>query len=351
MNPGVASIALLAALTAAMAAAGDEAQLEPRQRVVLVHPAEHRRASDAQIVFEAPGIPGGNEVQEIFTMNLDGSKLSQLTHDGLNKFLPHFSPDGTRLVYSKFLSGRYGDPNPWTEIAVYDFASARETQLTRMGQAFAAAWSPDGERIAFGTYRGEALWIMNADGSELHAIGGPSGAPDDQRWNDIAWSSDDWIAFTVGQTINGCFKVRVDKIRPDGSSRTRLTDGGPYCTPPGKEQSGDADPGFSADGKTIYSSRGFPYAPPGLPFSVERRLYSFSSDAWSPGKLENDLRLSSAPDCVEGVPKGSPDGQRILLFRACAGEPHAGVTLTDTAGTYRTWIVDGFGADWNPAAR
>jgi len=25
------------------------------------------------------------------------------------------------------------------------------------------------------------------------------------------------------------------------------------------------------------------------------------------------------------------------------------VTLTDTAGSYRRWIVDGFGADWNPA--
>jgi hypothetical protein len=103
---------------------------------------------------------------------------------------------------------------------------------------------------------------MDADGSNVHRIGGPSGSADDQRWNDIAWSRDDWIVFTVGQTVNGCFNVRVDKIRPDGLDRTTVSSGGPYCTPPGREQSGDADPAVSADGKTIYNSRGFPYPRP-----------------------------------------------------------------------------------------
>jgi hypothetical protein len=306
--------------------------------------------SGAQIVFEAPGIPGGESVQELFTMNLDGSRLTQITHDGLNKFLPHFSPDGTRLVYSKFLAGRYGDPNAQTDVVVYDFASAQETRLTNTGKGFQPAWSPDGQRIAFGSYAGDSLHIMNADGSNVHLVGGPSGALDDNHWADFAWSSDDWILFTVAQFTNNCYKVRLDKIRPDGTARTKVTDGGPNCTPGGMEQSGDADPGFSADGRTIYSSRGFPRSPAGLPGRTERRLYSFSSDAWTPGKVETDLSLPSAPDCVEGVPKGSPDGTRVLLFRACAGEPHAGVTLTDAAGSYRTWIADGFGADWNPVA-
>ena len=67
-----------------------------------------------------------------------------------------------------------------------------------------------------------------------------------------------------------------------------------------------------------------------------------------PGKPEGDLSLASAPDCIEGVPKGSPDGTRILLFRGCVGE-RFGVTVTDSAGSYRTWITEGFGPDWNPA--
>ncbi|MEO8451358.1 MAG: hypothetical protein ABI647_16305, partial [Gemmatimonadota bacterium] len=112
----------------------------------------------------------------------------------------------------------------------------------------------------------------------------------------------------------------------------------------------DADPGFSADGATIYTSRGFPSTPPGIPGGTIRRLYAVTSDAWSLGKPERDLSLASAPDCIEGVPKGSPDGTRVLLFRACAGE-RFGVTVADFAGSYRTWIADGFGPDWNPAPR
>lgn len=352
MRLELSAAAVLAALAAGGAAvAGDEFDIVPRQPVILARPPAHRRPSDAQIVFEAPGIPGGGSVQEIFTMNLDGSNLTQITHDGTNKFLPHFSPDGTRLAYTKFLVGQYGDPNARTDVVVYDFASGRETQLTHSGAAFQPIWSPDGERIAFGSNGGDSLWMMNADGSDMHLVGAPSGGLDDSRWGDFAWSSDDWILFSVAQFTNNCFKVRLDKVRPDGADRTQVTDGGPYCTPNGWEQSGDADPGFSADGKTIYSSRGFPRPPAGMPGRTERRLYSFSSDAWTPGKIETDLSLPSAPDCVEGVPKGSPDGTRVLLFRACAGEPHSGVTLTDTAGTYRTWIVDGFGPDWNPVAK
>jgi hypothetical protein len=54
---------------------------------------------------------------------------------------------------------------------------------------------------------------------------------------------------------------------------------------------------------------------------------------------------------VEGVPKGLPDGTRILLFRACFGaNPVNGVFVTDTSDSYRTKITDGFGPDWNPVA-
>ncbi len=240
-------------------------------------------------------------------------------------------------------------PAPETDIYSYTLATAAETRLTSNGTAFQAVWSPDGKQIAFGTYNGTGLYLMNPDGSGQQFVAGPSGGLDDQRWNDFAWSSDNWILFAVGQDTNNCFKVRLDKIRPDGTSRTQVTDGGPNCTPAGMEQYGDSDPGFSADGQTIYSSRGLSPLPAD-PTQTLRHLYAFSSDAYTPGKVETDLSIGSQPNCKIGVPKGSPDGTQILVFLFCPSDPQqVGVTLTNPTGSSWTFVTAGFGADWNPA--
>jgi len=305
-----------------------------------------------QIVFEGPGVPGTVSVQELSTGNLDGSNIVQITDDGLNKFLAHFSPDGTQLVYTKFLSGHFGDVAPVDDIFTYKFASATETRLTTAGNGFQAAWSPDGSQIAFGTYDGTAgLFLMSSDGTGQQLVAQPSGALDDEAWFDIAWSSDNWIYFVVKQNTNNCFKVRLDKIRPDGSARTQVTDGGPNCTPPNMEPYGDADPGISADGQTIYSSRGLSPLPADTTQTL-RHLYAYSSGAYAPGKVETDLSITSNPDCTVGVPKGSPDGTQILVFLFCPTDmEHVGVTLTNTAGSSWTFIATGFGPDWNPTTQ
>jgi hypothetical protein len=309
-------------------------------------------AAKPQMVYEGPGVPGTVSEQELFTGNLDGSNIVQITNDGLNKFLAHFSPDGTQLVYTKFLSGHFGDIAPVDDIFSYTFATATETRLTTGGNGFQAAWSPDGKQIAFGTYDGTAgLFLMSADGSGQHMVGLPSGALDDEAWFDIAWSSDNWIYFVVKQNTNNCFKVRLDKIRPDGTSRTQVTDGGTNCTPPNMEPYGDADPGISADGQTVYSSRGLSPLPAD-PTQTLRHLYAYSSGAYTPGKVETDLSIAMKPDCTVGVPKGSPDGTQILVFLFCPDdEPHVGVTLTDLTGASWSFIATGFGPDWNPTTQ
>jgi len=308
-------------------------------------------ADKPQIVYTSPGVPGTVSAQQLYTGNLDGSNAVELPQDNLNKFLSHFSPDGTHLVYTKFLNGKFGDLAPVSDIFSYDFATSTETQLTSTGTAIMATWSPDGKQIAFGTYDGTGLNLMNADGTGQHLAGQPTGAIDDLVWHDFAWSSDNWIYFVVEQNTNNCLKVRLDKIRPDGTSRTQVTDGGPNCTPPNMEPYGDADPGISADGKTVYSSRGLSPLPAD-PKQTLRHLYAYSSGAYTPGKVETDLSIATKPDCTVGVPKSSPDGTQILVFLFCPDdEPRVGVTLTNIAGSSWTFIATGFGPDWNPATQ
>jgi len=348
-------------LTLALAGCGGDGAQE-------VAPATAAASQQLVFMWAADGHvgPAGPDVDyEIALINLDGTGFEQLTNDGKQKFLPHFSPDGTKLLYTKFIAGGMGSPQAVTEIAVFDLASRQETLVTSGGDNGYGTWSPDGSRIAYlrGARLGAAatepttLVTIDADGANPQTVGGASGEPDDWVWGDIAWSQEDWILFVVGQTVDGSFcNSRVDEIRPDGSDRTQVTDGGPDCTPPGKEAIGDADPGWSSDGQTIYSSYGLAAVPAGLPASslvTERKLQAFSSDRWVADKPETDLSLPSEPACVEGVPKGSPDGQQILLFRMCYDNGAAstpGVYVTDTAGSYRRFVVSGFGPDWNPVA-
>jgi hypothetical protein len=152
--------------------------------------------------------------------------------------------------------------------------------------------------------------------------------------------------------VDSCYKVRIDRMRPDGTGRVAITDGGPNCTPTGLEQSGDADPGITPDGKTLYSSRGLPVTVPGDPARTLRHLYRFSSDPFVPGKVETDLSGPTKPDCVAGVPKVSPGGAEVSLFLYCPTDTaHAGVVTTDVNGATYQFVAPGFGADWNPVYR
>lgn len=305
-----------------------------------------------QIVFTGPDVASPTGIQEVFVAQADGTGIRQLTSDGFPKFLPHFSPDGRTILYSKFTQAGYGSPNAKSEVAVLDLATGTERLLTQGGFAVQGIWSPDGRSIAFGTLNSDSIWIMNADGSGQHRIAQPSGEPDDLRWGDFLWSSDNWIYFSVAQNIGGCFKVHMDRMRPDGTGRTQIDDGGSDCTPTGLEQSGDADPGISPDGKFLYSSRGLPRNVPGRSDLTVRQLVRIEATPWTPGKPETDLSTGATADCIAGVPKVSPDNTRIALFVFCQNDPaHFGVQITDLAGSQYRFVAKGFGPDWNPASR
>ena len=302
-----------------------------------------------QFVFEAPGIPGSGVVQELYTARLDGTGLMQITHDGLTKFLPHFSPDGKRILYSEFVVGQYGDPHARVDLMVHDLATATETRLTSDGQSIQGAWSSDGQRIVFGAYSNNGMSIMNADGSGRHLVGQPSGAPDDQVWGRLRL-----VERRLDPVHGGAEHRRLlqgpasTRSAPTAATEPRSPMAARIARPPAWNRT--AMP-TRASAPTARRSSAHAASRRRRPDWRGARSGACIPSRATPGRRARSRTISACRrrrTASRACRKARRTAARVLVYRICDGEPHSGVTLTDTAGFYRTWVIDGFGADWNP---
>lgn len=115
--------------------------------------------------------PDSSGVLQIWIEDQATRQQSLLTHlaRGIS-YDPVWSPDGGRIAYVSREAGS-------DEIFVIDLGSKNATQITHGGNPFIykqkPTWSPDGTQIAFKANDGTLnfqIWVMNADGSELHNI-------------------------------------------------------------------------------------------------------------------------------------------------------------------------------------
>ena len=126
--------------------------------------------------------------QDIYTMNLDGSDLTNITaDDGFDDRRPVWSADGTKIAFDSVRNGVSG-------IYTMNPDGSGVTALTQNPTSFDTSpdWSPDGTRLLFtrgppnyGPDDGGYLSTMNADGSDLttetYGGRGPSWSPDGTR--------------------------------------------------------------------------------------------------------------------------------------------------------------------------
>ena len=110
---------------------------------------------------------------DLYLVRTDGTGLKLLTAGGGFEEVAHWSPDGKRIVY-----------NAWVGQAssVWVMNARHGSGKHRLGAGETPSWSPDGKQIAYwGPLFSDGLSVINADGSHRRSVGVPF-YTDYERW-------------------------------------------------------------------------------------------------------------------------------------------------------------------------
>jgi len=256
---------------------------------------------------------------ELYSVDSNGSNLSNLTNNPADDRLPAISPD---RVHIAFVSDR--DGNNEIYVMNVDGSDDNPTRLTDNSADDAKpTWSPDGERIAFVSERdgNYEIYVMNVDGS----IDNPTRLTDNSS-DDLfpSWSPDGTKIVFVSKR-DGNNEVYV--MDYDGSNQINLT----------QNSADDNLPSFSPDGRWIafISDRDGDY------------------DLWIMDINGDNLNKLTSDDSDEvGWYAWSPDGTQIAFDSTLDGDYEIYVMdsdgknlqkLTDNTASdrYASWTWDG----------
>lgn len=223
-------------------------------------------ADGKQIIFQSTREP--YKCDQIFTMNLDGSKLTRVSTGKGRTTCGYFTPDSKRIIYaSTHLGSPDCPPNPdrsagyvWPLFRTFDIFSARPdgSDLKRLttadGYDAEGTVSPDGRKIIFTSTRDNdiELYEMNVDGSNqkrlTNEIGYDGGAfySQDGQW--IIWRASRPKAEAEVKQFKDLLaknlvmpsKLEIMIMKADGTQKRQLTSNGaanfaPYFHPNGRQ--------------------------------------------------------------------------------------------------------------------
>lgn len=161
--------------------------------------------SDQVLAFEVDG--------EIFIADGDGEGRTNVTQGQVaGAAEPQWSPDGQQLVFIC----TFGEQEEIQEICTINREGSDLVRLTDNDRPeFSPDWSPSGQRIAFIRIldQGGSIFTMRADGSDQRRV------PNTSNSGHLAWRYNRRIVFTGGSADGG----DIYTILPSGEGRRRLT--------------------------------------------------------------------------------------------------------------------------------
>ncbi len=186
---------------------------------------------DNPIVFAAE--VDGN--YEIFSTDGNDSNTVRLTYNPTREWWPRISPKRDKIAFTS-------DKNVEPQIFTMNRDGSNITQITQEAitgynnYGIGFSWSPNGEKIIYAHYN--TLYRIDSDGRNLTAI---AKSPEGRNFRECDWSplGDKIVVLTMGENE---YDSEIYIMNSDGSNMTKIVD-----NLPGKIES----PAFSLDGKNI----------------------------------------------------------------------------------------------------
>jgi dipeptidyl aminopeptidase/acylaminoacyl peptidase len=190
-----------------------------------------------RIIF--PRFDESTQTSDLFVMDPDGSHVHRLTDTpDVSEARPRWSPDGFRIAFEA--TPAQGPSGVYVMSADGSDVERLTTETLKAGRP---DWSPDGSRLVFDAMSAHPnindvvaqlsqIWVMDADGSDAHALTSGRSSNHSPRWSPAG----DTIVFTHDRDI---YVMNVDS--------TGMTN----LTPTSETDFYDRDPAWSSDGRRI----------------------------------------------------------------------------------------------------
>ncbi len=156
------------------------------------------------------------DYNQLCMINRDGSGLTQLSDMEASNYYPVFTPDGSALLFASNRNGPF-------DLYLLVFGEKQLFQVTKnVGNVVSPDYSPDGRRIVFVNRAGDgpaSIWMVNADGLNPRLVyAGP---------NTIvaaAWSPDgERIAYAM--SVGAPQEYEIFTMNTEGKAHIRISQG------------------------------------------------------------------------------------------------------------------------------